>query len=116
MLLYPVRLRPRLKPRRWAAKDPGWWREAQIDPEEAAIGGEAAGEILTGHLRAADVVLYVTRLPETLILRYRLKPDPGGGVEILDAFWPLGVHRKGAPATGEARNIETARLIRGEHR
>lgn len=126
-LLYPMRLRPKLGARRFAASDPGWWRAIRIDPEEAVLGGEAAAELLTGHLEANAVTLYVARPPDALILAHRLRPDDQGEVEILDAFWPLGPRRDEAPtptaprllviadllATGDARNIETAQLIEG---
>jgi hypothetical protein len=129
-VLYPVRLRPKLKPRRFGAPEPHWWRGAILDPREAVLGGEAAAELLTGHLKATTVTLYAKKPIDAVVLAHRLRPDEDGEVEILNAFWPLGTLQGGAPtgmtprllviadllATGDARNVETARLIQGENR
>jgi hypothetical protein len=126
---YPIKLRPKLNPRRFRAPDPQWWQEARFKGLDAWWGGEVAADHLTGLLKPATQTLYVK--PETaldclqkLVRTYRLRPDPAGPIEILDAFWMFPVdetHPGLVPsilvyadlmATLDSRNIEVARMIR----
>jgi hypothetical protein len=122
---YPVRLRPKLVRGRYAAPDPVWWEKARIPAGRAVFGGEVAADRLTGHLKPARVTLYVWGAPDEVILANRLRPDERGAVEILEAFWaPIegeAAARQVAPpllvyadlmATGDARNLDVARLVR----
>jgi hypothetical protein len=126
-LLYPVRLRPKLIRGRYTAPDPAWWAKARVPHGRAVFGGEVAADRLTGHLKPARVTLYVWGAPDEVILANRLPPDERGAVEILEAFWkPLeeDVARQAAPpllvyadlmATGDPRNLDVARLVRGRY-
>ena len=78
---------------------------------------------LTKYLRPERATIYTRDKPGQLLLTNRLKRDPDGDVEILEAFWQIDYdwpHPGLVPplliyadllATGEARNIETARMI-----
>ena len=118
---YPIRLRPKLHPRRFAAPRPDWWRDLDIGLHTAYWGGEVAAEKLTGYLKAEKVALYVHGIPDGLILANRLRPERNGEIEILEAFWtrdealggiapPLVVYAD-LMASTDPRNIEAAKLI-----
>ena len=126
---YPIKLRPKLNPRRFRAPDPQWWQEARLEGLDAWWGGEVAADHLIGLLKPATQTLYIK--PEAapdclrkLVSKHRLRPDPAGPVEILEAFWMFPVdetHPDLAPpilvyadliATLDPRNIEVARMIR----
>jgi len=130
---YPIRLRPKLHPRRFEATEPQWWKKAYLLAEDTWWGGEVAGQMLTNHLIPATFTLYkaVMKDDETygggmvreMVREHKLRPAPGGAVEMLDAFWHPGTprpHAMAAPpilvyadlmATMETRCIETARII-----
>ena len=129
VLLYPVRLRPKLVLGHFTAPDPGWWQTARFDPRRAVWGGEVAADKLTGRLKPARQTLYVRGKPDDTILANRLRPDERGDVEILEAFWTLDEGPEAGPedvapallvyadlmATGDPRNVEVARLVRERH-
>ena len=86
-------------------------------------GGERAAELLTGYLHAERYTLYARgRLPE-LLTKLRIRLDPQGNTEILEAFWSPELDRPGesvAPpmlvyadlmTTGIVRNVEAAKPI-----
>jgi hypothetical protein len=81
---------------------------------------------LTGYLIPQTCTLYTHEDPKALILRYRLRPDPTGTVEILKAFWDPALPQGPVPhedvvhpllveadlkAIDDPRTNETARLI-----
>lgn len=122
---FPVKLRPKLHPRRFTATTPDWWRGLDIRQFDAWWGGEVAADRLTGNLKPASVTVYVAGKPDRLILANRLRADAKGEIEILDAFWPDGGSggADSAPplvvyadllASADPRNIETARMIRDQ--
>lgn len=104
--------------------DPGWWNNATLDPATALWGGEVAAEKLTRHLKPQDVMIYVDKQkPNDILLKNKLRKDPFGDVTLLYRFWdpdiippnqdmvhPLLVYAD-LLATGEQRNLETARMI-----
>jgi hypothetical protein len=128
---FPIRLRPKLNPRRFRAADPGWWELAHL-PAGARWGGEVAAAKLAGHLKPGPVTIYVEPAPArdalaSLAQEHRLRADPQGNVEILDTFWALP-EQDGLPglvppllvytdlmATLDPRNLEAARRIREQH-
>ena len=120
---YPEQLRPKLLLGRYMAADRDWWRNATIQGSQAYWGGEAAAAMLTRYLKPEQVTLYTRKMRNDFLLNNRLKKDPNGDVEILEAFWqteyewsytelapPLLIYAD-LLATGDARNIETARMI-----
>jgi len=128
---YPIRLRPRLNPLRFGVADPCWWQKTRL-PEGAFWGGEVAAAKLTEHLNPAAYTIYIDPGKRRegigqLVRRHRLRADPNGQIEILDAFWnfpqrakqpdlvpPLLVYAD-LLATLDPRNLEIARRIREEH-
>ena len=126
---YPVKLRPKLHARHFQAPDPNWWQNAKPVEMHAWWSGEIAADRMTGMLKPATQTLYVA--PDaaqssirTLVARHRLRPDPQGTIEILDAFWNLPRHGQQpdlAPpalvfadlmASLDSRNLEVAKTIR----
>jgi len=129
---YAIRLRPKLNPRRFTAANPDWWKTARLHNLGAYWGGEVAAARLTEYLKPANCTLYIQ--PEKtkealreLVVRHRLRADPEGNIEILDAFWNLPDnpdHPDVVPpilayadlvATLDPRNLEVARLIREKY-
>lgn len=128
---FPIKLRPKLHPRRFHAQDPDWWRQARLEAG-AWWGGEVAAAKLTDYLKPANCTIYLD--PQNardalgmLVKQHRLRADPQGTVEILDAFWnfqlegpqpdlvpPLLVYAD-LMATLDPRNLEVAKRIREQH-
>lgn len=121
---YPEQLRPKLMMGRYKAADHHWWKQVPLhDYPEACWGGEVAAARLTHYLKPELVTVYMRGKPGSLLLANKLKKDPEGDVEILEAFWRTeygGLHGELAPplliyadllATGDTRNIETAKII-----
>ncbi|SDI16766.1 type IV toxin-antitoxin system AbiEi family antitoxin [Paraburkholderia phenazinium] len=128
---YPLRLLPKLNAQRLSIGDPSWWQHAALPAGQAWWGGEVAAAKLTKQLRPAAQTLYVepTVRPDVtmaLAKRHRLRADPAGTLEIIDAFWhldevqmekvttpPLLVYAD-LQRTREPRNAEAAVLIRNQ--
>jgi hypothetical protein len=123
---FPNQLRPRLLLGRYAALDPKWWEQTRIRDFHAYWGGEPAAARLTGYLKPELMTVYTQDKPGRFLAAHRLGPDPRGNVEILKAFWDVAVDWANPEivhpllvyadllATGDARNIETARRIYDE--
>jgi hypothetical protein len=125
---YPLKLRPRLHPKRFRAPTLDWWQHVNVATYGAKWGGEVAADKLTGYLKPETMTLYVR--PEKgreqvtrLVTTHRLRADPTGDIDILDTFWdfpgdeeypevvpPILVYAD-LVATHEARNLDTARLL-----
>ncbi|CAG0956816.1 hypothetical protein BURK2_00512 [Burkholderiales bacterium] len=125
---YPIRLRSKLNPRRFNAPKPDWWKAVDITRYGAQWGTEVAAEKLTGYLRPNTVTLYLHKEKgqhnlTRLVAENRLRPDPEGNIEILDAFWNFADEQpmpQTVPpllayadllATLDPRNLEAAKLI-----
>jgi hypothetical protein len=125
---YPIKLRPKLNPRRFRTPDTEWWKAAPL-PTGAYWGGEVAADRLTQHLKPEKFTIYLEpgRAREnlaTLAGAHRLRADPTGDLEILDTFWAFGADvtqpdlvppiliYADLVATQDTRNLEVARLIR----
>ena len=127
---YPEKLRPKLKLGRYRAPAHRWWKDVQLEVHKAQWGGEIAAAKLTDYLMPEKAVIYADAVPPRLLAANQLKVDPEGDVEILRRFWkpnrvalntprpdvlndvapPLLVYAD-LMATGDERNVETARLI-----
>jgi len=129
---YPTRLRPKLRVHRFAAQDADWWKNLDLAGTGACWGGEIAADRLTHYLKPATCTLYVE--PERVrpfiaetATKHRLRRDPAGRVEILEAFWrfptdgpqpdvvPAPLVFADLVATLEPRNLEVADMVRKQY-
>ena len=123
---YPRELRPRLKPRRFRVDNPDWWKDMDLAPFDLWLGGEPAAAVLTKYLRPERTTLYGGAGFAQLARHIRPAKDENGNLELLDTFWhfdsaqavpgyrlvpPLLVYAD-LVATADARNLETAEMIR----
>ncbi|MFM0176001.1 type IV toxin-antitoxin system AbiEi family antitoxin [Paraburkholderia sediminicola] len=136
--LYPSRLRNQLFVNRYQAADPAWWRNIDPQAEHCRFGGEVAATLLTGYLKPATVTLYCEHaLPRKWLIEARLRLDPSGEVEVLSSpipFAPSATPDSSSQtpevppsvahpvlvyadliATGDSRNLETARMLREQY-
>ncbi|MBI9083871.1 MAG: hypothetical protein JEZ11_09760 [Desulfobacterales bacterium] len=124
---YAEDLRPKLHRFRYAAEGRDWWGEAEIKDLGALWGGEAAADTLTGNLKPDIATIYTKEPLGKLVLKHRLRKDPNGNLEVLHKFWnfdfdwkfphlapPLLIYAD-LMATGDTRNIETARMVYAQH-
>jgi len=137
---YPEKLRPKLRLGRYRAPDHKWWQHAEVGQHKALWGGEVAAAKLTDYLQPNIATIYADGIPARFLLENHLKKDPAGDVEILQRFWRAGTEdfnqNKGVVlddredirgivpavlvyadlvATGDARNIETAKIVYDEY-
>jgi hypothetical protein len=124
---YPEQLRPKLTLGRFRGEY-GWWQQKTLDPFKAQWGGEVAAAKLTQYLKPQIITIYTTPQElDQLLIKNRLKRDPTGDVEILKRFWnpaeiwkyedlvhPILIYAD-LLATGNERNIETAKMIYDQH-
>lgn len=128
---FPIKLRPKLTPRRFEAPDPDWWQKARL-PAGARWGAEVAAAKLTDYIKPATCTIYLDprRAPEVtaaLVKQHRLRAAPQGKTEILDAFWNLELGNTQPDlvppilvyadlmATLDPRNLEVAKRIREQY-
>lgn len=124
---YPLKLRPKLAVRRFAAPEVNWWGKAQPEAGTALWGGEVAAEMLTQFRKPGTGILYLQGDPTKLVIARRLKADPKGNIEIVGKFWdfkaatdkqyvvpPLLVYAD-LMATGDPRNYEAAKHVYGRY-
>ena len=124
---YPEQLRPRQMIGRYRGER-DWWRGKTLNPLKAQWGGEVAAARMTDYLNPQLLTIYTTAQElNPLLLENRLRKDAAGDVEILERFWkpfekrpeealvhPILVYAD-LLATGNQRNIETARMIYEQH-
>jgi hypothetical protein len=124
---YPEQLRPKLTLGRFRGEHE-WWRQKKLNPLKAQWGGEVAAERLTQYLQPQIITIYTTpQQLNQLLAENRLRKDETGDVEILKKFWKLPEMWKYEDlvhpiliyadllATGNERNIETAKMIYDKH-
>jgi hypothetical protein len=125
---YPIKLRPKLNPRRFRAPKADWWKAVDVTKYGAQWGAEVAAVKLTGYLRPHAFTLYLHKEQAQknltrMVAEHKLRADLQGDIEILDAFWdfederpmpetvpPLLVYAD-LIATLDPRNLEAAKLI-----
>jgi len=124
---YPEQLRPKLPLGRFRGEN-GWWQQKTLDPFKAQWGGEVAAAKLTQYLQPQIITIYTAPQElDQLLIKNRLKRDQTGDVEILKRFWkpseiwkyedlvhPILIYAD-LLATGNERNIETAKMIYDQH-
>ena len=125
---YPEQLRPKQMLGCYKGEHEGWWQQKRPDPLKEQWGGEVAAAKLTQYLNPQIITIYTTvQQLNQLLLEYRLKKDAAGDVEILERFWqpdetwqygdlvhPILIYAD-LLATGNQRNIETAKIIYEQH-
>lgn len=125
---YPEQLRPKQLLGCYRGENSTWWQQKKLDPLKAQWGGEVAAAKLTQYLVPQIVTIYTTaRQLNQLLLEFRLRKDAAGDVEILKRFWendkiwqyedlvhPILAYAD-LLATGNQRNIETAKMIYEQH-
>lgn len=120
---YPEQLRPKQLTGRYRAINHDWWRYAELHTFRAYWGGEIAATTLTEYLKPQIATIYTNQPLGKLLLKNKIKKDPNGDIEILNAFWgfeydgqdlnlvpPLLIYAD-LLATGDARNVEAAEII-----
>jgi len=120
---YAEKLRPRLLLGKFETDDYERFQLTDITRFNAKWGGEKAAAIMTNYLRPEIYTIYA-RIPiNDLILQMRLRARPKGKIEIRERFWNFEdeeyirerVHSilvyADLLATGDQRNIETAKII-----
>lgn len=121
---YLRQFRPRLKTRRFRAANPDWWQDIDIRDYGVCWGGDVAAAKLTGYLKPAQITLWCHRDPAPLLQALRMRADPAGDIELIEAFWHFAPDAETAPpllvyadllGTGDPRAIETAKLIHENH-
>ena len=65
------------------------WKNLKLLAKTTRWGGEPAGDLLTHHLRPAELTLYTTETRMELMRNYRLLPTDNGNVKVYQAFRPL---------------------------
>ncbi len=125
---YPERLRPKQILGRYKGEYNDWWNNKELHNFKAKWGGEVAAAKLTKYLHPEVITIYTkTEYLNQLLLECRLRKDPDGEVEILKQFWgydenaehkdlvhPMLIYAD-LMATGNQRNIETAKMIYEEY-
>ncbi len=129
-LAYARKLRPKQLLRTLVTPAFGTWREWDLKAERAMWGGEPAAALLTRHLTPGVLTLYADKLPAKLIVQHHMtsaRPnDEHNLVEVREPFWgealndsadlvPPALVYADLLATGDARCIEVAQMIYGEH-
>jgi len=128
IIAYPERLKPKQILGRYKGEYAGWWQQKKLDYLKAKWGGEVAAAKLTQYLNPEIITIYTTTGHlNHLLLEYRLKKNPVGEVEIFNQFWGYNENAEYGDlvhpmliyadliATGNPRNIETAKMIYEEH-
>lgn len=117
---YRERLRGKLKIARYSADNNLWWKNADIADEPLCWGGEIAGAEITGLLQPQVITVYSWGNVGQFVIKNKLRKNPLGNVEILEAFWKIDGNPKLAPdivvfadliTSGNSRNIETAKVL-----
>ncbi len=120
---YPDQLRPKKMIGRFKADNPYWWENTDLKEINALWGGEVAANIMTEYLRPQIITVYAKQPIGRFLLKNKLKNDVNGDIEILKIFWKFEQNRfhndlvpplliyADLMATGDTRNIETARMI-----
>jgi hypothetical protein len=124
---YPEQLRPKQLIGRYMTENNDWWKALDLTDFQAYWGGEIGAAHLTEYLKPQIVTIYTHKPLGKLLLQNRIRKDPGGDIEILRVFWkfqynqvypdmvhPLLIYAD-LLATGDARNIETAKIIHEQH-
>lgn len=119
--LYPEKLKPKYLVGRYEIQKE-MIDDIRIQDYGALWGGEEAAARLTNYLHPFIYTVYIGERQGEFILRNRLRKDPKGNLIIMNKFWnfenndypdithPILIYAD-LLATGDPRNIETAKII-----
>lgn len=127
-LAYARTLRPKTLLGTYATPNFDTWADWKFDPDQARWGGEPAANLLVRYLQPGVLTIYADKLPARLMVEQRLTLAGLLGatypVEVRKPFWGDTLRHDGQPdtvpaalvyadllATGDARCIETARMV-----
>jgi hypothetical protein len=123
MAAYAEKLRPRNVLGKYKATRVNLWQEENIQRFDAQWGGEVAAHLLTRYNKPEVTTIYARKPITDLVLDLKLRHDKQGDIEIRERFWdfeniepdgtvvpPLLIYAD-LMATGDPRNIETAKII-----
>jgi hypothetical protein len=123
-LAYSEKLRGKLNIQRYFSAEINW-NVKLLDGFPAAWGGEAAAHFIDKRLHPEIWSIYRWGNINKLIYKAKLRPDPQGQIEILEAFWPIDgngpetVHPlliyADLIASGDSRNLEAAMEIQRKY-
>ncbi len=119
---FPDALRPRLFKNRYQA-DTDRLLTLNLHAQHAFWGAEVAAQKLIGYLKPERFTIYLHGDGKLLLHQARMRLDPKGNTELLQAFWnfpedpahpdlvPTLLAYADLMATQDGRNLETARLL-----
>ncbi len=119
--LYPEKLKPKYLIGRYIIEE-NQINNIQLENYKALLGGEEAAAMLTNYLQPFIYTIYIGEKDGEFILRNRLRKDPKGNLILMKKFWniedrlfrnivnPILIYAD-LLATGDPRNIETAKII-----
>lgn len=125
---YPETLKRKQFLGNFEATDPYWWKNFDITKYEGYWGGEVAAAKYTQYLKPEIATIYLPKITKGLMFNdARLRKNPMGNVKIYQTFWKNPEHYEYTGyvnpvlvyadliATGDVRNIETAKIIFEDH-
>jgi hypothetical protein len=128
---YPTKLRRKQKYASFLVDANDWWRDFPNEDYDVVWGGETAAALLTNHLTPEVHTAYLPKEQRNLFIQLaKLRPAREAviqgthEIELLEPFWHWNVQQTIAPKllayadlvqTGEARNLEIAKLIYKGH-
>ena len=122
IVLFPEKLKLKHFIGRYETTDNNFWEKININQYGALWGGETAAAKLTSYLTPAIHTVYIGNKQGEFILRNRMRKNPAGNIELYNQFWkfkddsdlsivnPILIYAD-LVATGDPRNIETAKII-----
>ena len=90
IMAYEEKLKPKLKIGTFCffnEDDFVHWDKTNLDAKKTVWGGEAAADIITGHLRPGELTLYTSETIQEVMKNYRLIPDENGNIKVCKKFW-----------------------------
>ena len=101
------------------------WKDIDLDKTNSYWGGECAASLVTNYLTPGEFTIYTyeNQIGE-LLKNLKIKKDPNGKIEILNAFWPSEINKNDLRTVPDflihadllnsenSRNRETADYIR----
>jgi len=120
---YAELLKPKLLIGKYNTRETNWWKHTDEQNVNVQFGGETAAALITKYLKPQNHSVYIKDDPGKIVLKFKLKKDMQGNIELLKKFWnfdeetnkynlvnPVLIYAD-LIATGDNRNLETAKMI-----